>query len=87
MIYDHFDNFTEEIMEGPVVVVFVLVIFATLCGVIKYYDAREQHMQEALQNSNIVCEPVRIDGMYYCSKKILFIDGGEERLVDVDKKD
>lgn len=56
-------------MEGPAIVVVVIAVALIMAFVIKGYDVREQRLLEALKNSNIVCEPVKVDDKYYCGTK------------------
>lgn len=72
-------------MEGPVIVVFTLGVALIMAIVIKHYDAQEQQLLEALKNSNIVCEPVKVDDKYYCGTKRVFVTNGVEHTVEVDK--
>lgn len=72
-------------MEGPAIVIFTLVVSLIVAFVIKGYDAREQQLLEALKNSNIVCEPVKVDDKYYCGTKRVFVTNGVEHTVEVDK--
>lgn len=72
-------------MEGPAIVIFVIATAIITAFVIKGYDVREQHLLEALKNSNIVCEPVKVDDKYYCGTKRVFVTNGVEHTVEVDK--
>lgn len=67
---------------GVLFIVFLVafLLFLNMCS-----ENREQRLRQALKNSNIICEPVRIDDKFYCGVKTVFITNGVEHTVSVDK--
>lgn len=73
-------------MSNALGALFIVLLVASLLFLNMCSENREQRMQEALKNSNIVCEPVKIDGKYYCGTKRVFITNGVEHTVEIDKQ-
>jgi hypothetical protein len=59
-------NFIWIVVSGLAIICVLFFIYTTVIAANKYHK-----MKIALKNSDIVCEPVKIDDEYYCSTSIL----------------
>ena len=73
--------------SGPLKIVLVVMfifllffVYTTVVAANKYHKVRR-----ALKNSEIVCEPVKIDNDYFCSTSILINVHGVDDTFSVDK--